>query len=344
MHELDRLDKHSPRPLSAPAETAGPGLHHVLACVGSSPFARTVLAHAAAVADAMGSRLTVMRVLEPSTVGQAPPDPVEWDLAHREAQAQVERLTANAGAAGPIESSVVEGPAAERICRWAYEHKVDLTVLGVRDENSWSESGLGGTAWRAAECVPGSIMLVPAEETGTDAVRYRRLLVPLDCSSRAESAIPIAVRIAEAHKAEVLLVHAVPDAELTEVGPLEAEDIDLRDQLRQRNERVARRYLNLIRARLPLSGTPARTRLLPGGDPRHAVTRAISDEGVDLIVLCSCGRGGHPALPIGSTANFLVTHATKPILLVRGQSMRPASLHRHGAAEARLRLPGRALT
>jgi nucleotide-binding universal stress UspA family protein len=315
-----------------------------MACVDSSPFARSVLAHAASIAEAMGSRLTVIHVLEPPTAGQTPPDPIEWELRHREAQAQVERLTEHAGDTLQIESSVVEGPAAERICQWAREHKVDLTVLGARGKSGWSEWGLGGTARQVVESVPGPVMLVPAAENGVDAVRYRRLMVPLDCSSRAECALPIAIRIAKGHEAEVLLVHAVPDVDLTEVGPLEAEDLDLRDRLRRRNERVAQRYLNLIRARMPLTGASTRIRLLPSGDPRHALARAVSDEGIDIIVLCASGLSGHRDLPIGSTADFLMTHAAKPILLVRGQATRPASHRRHDAAGARLRLPGRALT
>lgn len=344
MPETDYLGDRRTRPESLPAAVNRPTFRHVMACVDSSPFARSVLAHAAAIAEAMGSRLTVIRVLEPSTAGQTPPDPIEWDLRHREAQAQVERLTEYAGDTLQIESSVVEGPAAERICQWAREHKVDLTVLGARADSGWSEWGLGGTARRVAESVPSSFMLVRAAENGVDAVRYRRLMVPLDCSSRAECALPVAIRIAKGHEAEVLLVHAVPDVDLTEVGPLEAEDLDLRDRLRRRNERVAQRYLNLIRARMPLTGAPARIRLLPSGDPRHALARAALDEGIDVIVLCSCGLSGHRDLPIGSTADFLMTHAATPILLVRGQTTRPASHHRHDAVGAQLRLPERALT
>jgi nucleotide-binding universal stress UspA family protein len=344
MPETEHLEDRRTRSDPLPAAVNRPSFRHVMACVDSSPFARAVLAHAAAVAEGMGSRLTVMRVLEPSTVGQTPPDPIEWDLRRREAQAQIARLAAHAGDAVQIEPCVVEGPAAERICQWAREHQVDLTVLGARGDSGWFEWGLGGTARRVAESVPGSVMLVPATEIGGDAVRYRRLMVPLDCSSRAECALPTAIRIAADHEAEVLFVHAVPDVDLTEVGPLEAEDLDLRDRLHRRNEQVAKRYLNLIRFRRPLTGAATRIRLLPGGDPRHALARAVSDEGVDLVVLCSLGLSGHRDLPIGSTADFLMTHATTPILLVRGQTTRPASPHWHRAVAARLRLPDRALT
>lgn len=343
MPELDHLDDLRTRPARFHSVARQTGFRHVAACVDSSPSACGVLAHAAAIAEAMGSRLTVMRVIEPSAVGQTPPDPVEWDLRRHEARAQVARLVAHAGDAAQIESCVVEGPAAERICQWAHEHKVDLTVLGGGGESGWSKWGLGCTARRVIESVPGSVMLVHAAENGGGEIRYRRLMVPLDCSPRAECALPIAIRIAEAHDAEVLLVHAVPDVDLTEAGPLEAEDLDLRDHLRRRNERVAQRYLNLIRARMPLSGTPTRIRLLLSNDPRHALARAISDEGVDITILSSCGHSGHRDLPIGSTADFLMTHTVAPILLVRGSAAQPPALRRAVVAP-RLRMAGRTLS
>ena len=318
-----------------------PTFRHVLACVDSSSFARAVLAHAAAVAVAMGARLTVMQVLEPPAMGYAPTDPVEWDLRHREAVAEVERLASGAGRDVRAEALVLEGPAAERICEWAREHKVDLTVLGACGESGWSECGLGGTARRLAESVPGSVLLTPTTEVGDDAVRYHRVMTPLDCSSRAECALPVAVSIAAAHDAEMILVHATPDVELTEVAPFEAEDLELRDGLRRRNERVAQRYLKQIQARLLLNGDATRIRLLPSGDPRHALARAASDQGIDVIVLSSSGLSGHPDLSVGSVADYLMSHTATPILLVRGQTVRPPVRRRPPPITPRLRLPSR---
>ena len=77
MPETGYLEDRRTRPDPLPADVNRPTFRHVMACVDSSPFASAVLAHAVAVAEAMGSRLTVMRALEQSTAGQTPPDPVE---------------------------------------------------------------------------------------------------------------------------------------------------------------------------------------------------------------------------------------------------------------------------
>jgi nucleotide-binding universal stress UspA family protein len=140
----------------------------------------------------------------------------------------------------------MDGPAAERICAWVRENGVDLTVLGAGGDSNWPFAGLGGTARRVAEAANGSVLLVPPTEVGDDPLRYRRVMTPLDRSSRSECALPTALEIAAAHDAEIVLVHAAPNIDLSETGPLEAEAIALRDRLRHRNERVAEQYLRQV--------------------------------------------------------------------------------------------------
>lgn len=335
-----RLTRFAP----VPDAISRPAVRHVMACVDTSTFARAVLAHAAAVAEAMNSRLTIMRVLEPPTGRHAPTDPVEWDLRHHEAMAEVERLVSDTDRSIRTEAIVVEGSAADQICAWAHEHNVDLTVLGTCGETSSSECGLGGTARRVAESVRGSVLLVPTTEVGEGAIRYHRVMVPLDCSSRAECALPIAVSIAVAHDADLVLFHATPEVALTEVGPLEAEDLELRDRLQRRNAGIAQQYLNKMQARLSLNGGTTRARLLSGGDPRHAIARATSDEKIDFIVLSAAGFSGHSDLSVGSVADYLMSHMTTPILLVRGQAPHPQLRRRNSVAASVLRLPSRILS
>ena len=115
---------------------------------------------------------------------------------------------------------------------------------------------LSSTARKLVEAVPGSLLLVPADGDRRDgcAARYRRIMVPLDGSARAESVLPIATRLAKAHEAELLIAHVTPAPELTKVGPLTAQDLELEQRVIARNERVARSYLDQIRARLIRGG------------------------------------------------------------------------------------------
>lgn len=319
-----------------------PVFRHVLACVDRSPFSRATLAHASAVASSMDARLTVMRVLEPSAGNHAPTDPVEWTLRHRDVEAEMRDLASQFNNL-QVSSVVIDGSAAECICAWVRDHGVDLTVLGVGGESHWPFAGLGGTARRVAEASKGSVLLVPSTETGDEPIRYRRVMTPLDGSSRSECALPIAVGIAAAHGAEIELVHAAPNIDLTETGPLEAEALTLRDRLRHRNERIAEQYLRQVQSRLPHAQASTRTRVMTSGDPRHALALAAVEDHADIIVLSSTGLSGHPDLSVGSVADYLINHADKPILLVRGHEWHPPRIQRYAEHAQAVRLPRRAL-
>jgi nucleotide-binding universal stress UspA family protein len=337
--ELRKLQKKEAQP--ARQSAVNQIFRHILACLDNSPFSHAVLTHAAAIASAVDARLTVMRVLEPST-GAAPTDPVEWTLRYRDVEAELRDRALRFGGRH-AEVVVMDGPAAERICAWVRENGVDLTVLGAGGDSNWPFAGLGGTARRVAEAANGSVLLVPSTEVGDDPLRYRRVMTPLDGSSRSECALPIALGIAAAHDAEIVLVHAAPNIDLSETGPLEAEAIALRDRLRHRNERVAEQYLRQVRSRLPRACTPARTRVLPSGDPRHALARAAVEDRSDIIVLSATGLSGHPDLSVGSVAEYLINHVDMPVLLVRGHEWAPPRAHRWAEEAQVVRLPSRAL-
>lgn len=315
-------------------------LHHVLACVDASPFADAVLAHAAAVAKAAEARMTVIRVIEASTA-QAPTDPVEWMLRHRDVEADLREHTSHFGDLH-ADTMIVDGPAAERICSWARGHAVDLIVLGRGGESHGAFVGLGDTARRIAEIASGSVLFVPSTLVGGAQIHYRRVLIPLDGSSRSECALPLGLGIAAALDAEMVLVQAAPNVELIEADPLEAEAITLRDRLRLRNERAAEQHLKRIRSRLP--PTPVtKVRVLPSGDPRHALARAAVEEHADLMVLSCTGQSGHPDLLVGSVADYLINHMQIPVLLVRSSKGSAQMVGRKSGEAVAARLPSRAL-
>jgi nucleotide-binding universal stress UspA family protein len=294
------------------------------------------------VARALHAPLTLLRVLEGRTTGGGPPDPLEWDIRRRESRDYLERLAERGAGEGSVDTEVIEGQAAEEICLWARHHEAALTVLcshGVSGETEWS---LASTARKLVEGSPGSFLLVPAAAAVEERVaRYRRLLVPVDGSPGAESVVPLARRLAEAHGAELILAHVVPVPELTETGPLDTEDLELQERLIRRNERVANEYLDRLRATLAGSQAPVRALVLRGGDARSRLMRLIVEEGVDLVVLSAHGRSARADVPLGSVTAYLVAHAQTPLLIVR---RRPAPSMRRVARAGRedVRLPTQA--
>jgi len=56
------------------------------------------------------------------------------------------------------------------------------------------------------------------------------------------------------------------------------------------------------------------------GEPGEAIVSAAEAESVDLIVVGSHGRGRVGRFLVGSVSDFIVRHASCPVLVVRGES------------------------
>lgn len=293
---------------------------HIAACVSGSAMSELVIPHALAIARAFGGRVTVLRVVEGATAASVPTDPLDWNIRRREAREHVEQLVRDSHADVPIAADVLESNAADEIRLWAERHQVDLMVLCRYDAPEPAEWPLAPTL---SDQMPGSVLIVHAPiATHTAVGRYRRLLVPVDGSPRAESVLPLAVRVAASAAAELLVAHVVPGPGLTEIGPLDAEDVDLRERITRRNVRVATAYLDRLRARFATSGSPPRTMVLRDGDVRTRLERLLEDEAVDLVVLSSHGHSGRTSVPYGSVTADLVIHSPVPLLIVRPRAAR----------------------
>jgi len=325
------------RRIGRQGDAVGPtSFRRIAACLDGSELGERVLPHALAVARALSVPVTLLRVIEGRAAGGPPEDPLGWELRRKEAGEYLQHLATprdEVQAAVEVEREVVEGAVAEQICLWAEQHGADLTVLSSHGTSGVSEWRLASNAIKLAERVPGSLLLIPAAaRPAKEPCGYQRVLVPLDGSLRAESVLPLAARLAAIADGELILAHAIPVPELTEVGPLDAEDIELRDRLVRRNERVANEYLDRLRAQLGESGRTLRAIVVRGGDARSALTRLISDLDVDLVVLSAHGQGGRTQLPYGNVAFHLMGHSPAPVLIVRPRAAR--ALRRAQIAES----------
>lgn len=307
------------RPAEPPPRVqAMEGRNGVLACLGRSSESRAVVGHALAVAKSLGLAVTLARVLDVPRSFGSPADPVEWQLRRSRGRVQLDQLARFEALDAPdVDSVLLSGPPAEELSRWAADHDVTMMVLGTRDGATGDGVGLGTTAQRLLAGANASLLLVPPSSTESGAPDYRRLLVPLDGSSRAESVLPIAIRIARAHKAEVILAHVVPPLEVVQQGFLDSDARELRDRLDARNDENARAYLGKLRRGMLGDAFPVRTLVARDGDPRAQLRRLAAEQAADLIIIASHGASGLADVPCGSVTEYLATHAPAPLLIIR---------------------------
>ena len=320
----------------------GAGTRHVVACLDRSEQAAGNVSHAFAIAQALAVPVTLLQVLEARSDREARPDPLEWDLRRHEARRLLGELAARRSSSKIARVRLAEGASAEEICKFAHKEPDCLLVLGTRGENGSSRNGLGGTAHKVLDRATGSILLVPIAACAVPAPTYRRILVPMDGSTWAESVVPLATRIARSAQAELILAHVVPMPEFTETRPLGRRDLNLRRDVVERNEQTARAYLDRVSCYIAAMGLDVRTVSMRSEDARSALAEMIRAEAADLVVMSASGHGGrhHADVPYGSMTAYLMTHSAAPMLIVRPSATAPDSMAAPDTQRARLPVAG----
>lgn len=291
----------------------------VLAYVDTSASTRKLISHATAIAEALNAPLTLLHVLDLPPSSDGPTDPVEWSIRRQEAHGLVRRAAGKERPNMPkLDIRIAEGKPVDQICRSVRELEAGIVVVGTMADENAADWELGETARKLVDRSGGALLLIPPSAEAAVEVRYGRVLVPLDGSRMAESVLPLSSRISRAAGAELLLAHIIPAPELTETGPLEIDDHRLCQQVSERNERVARKYVEQIRSRLACSGLAVRALVVRNGDVRSTLARLIVDEKIDLLVMSAHGHSSRPDVACGSVAGYMVTHARIPLLVVLG--------------------------
>ena len=302
---------------------------HILVPLDGSSLAECVLPHVVAIARALGARVTLMQVLE-RTEGQGLThlvDPLGWYMGAAEARTYLDGLASRLREAGlQVEHVFLEGQAAGRIIEFAQNHGVDLIVL-----SSHGRSGLSG--WNVSSIVLKIIlraylpvMIVrayhpPAQDlTG---LRYRRLLVPLDCSQRAECVLPLAIALARFHEAELLAVHVVNRPQMPHRAPLTPEERELAHKIVERNRLEATRYLKQLQPRLDVN---VRTHLGISDHAAETLHDLVDQADVDLVILSAHGYSGGVKWPYGSMVVNFIGYGATPLLIV--QDLSPEEVER----------------
>jgi nucleotide-binding universal stress UspA family protein len=134
------------------------------------------------------------------------------------------------------------------------------------------------------------------------------ILVPLDGSVLAETALPEALELARERGARLLLVRAAEAHTPVAVDPTQA-------QVRVVQEAEA--YLASVKARLAATGMTDIETSVWYGSPAYAIVEAARLRRADLIVMTTHGRTGLGRLILGSVAESVLRGTTTPILLLR---------------------------
>ena len=144
--------------------------------------------------------------------------------------------------------------------------------------------------------------------------RLRSILVPLDGSSVAEQALPVAAAIAERARCKIKLVLVHQPLTGVEPGPAYT-------KLELAMEKADRDYLRSVVTRYRERLGRALTSAVLEGPVAATLASYARDLAPDLLVMTTHGRGGIRRAWLGSVADQLIRITEVPVLLVRAHDM-----------------------
>jgi nucleotide-binding universal stress UspA family protein len=138
---------------------------------------------------------------------------------------------------------------------------------------------------------------------------YRNILVPLDGSTLAEGILPHVKELARLTGAEisllrVALAHTFPGADPTDAQVEVVEKAEV--------------YLKGVEAELLKEGFKTSLHVRYGHDA-HEILEHADRANIDLIAMSTHGRTGVGQFIMGSVANRVLSHSSKPVLLLRAE-------------------------
>ncbi|GGM19439.1 universal stress protein [Deinococcus aerophilus] len=291
---------------------------HILVPLDPSPLSESALDAAVTLAAAFGARVTLLRVIEAECVAgevQAH-DPLQTALHGAQARAHLAHLAAGFRARGvAVETEVMVGDPAVQILACLREQGADLLVLCSHGQGGPGLWCLGGQAGKLLLLAHVSVLLV--RPGGHD--RPGPVLVPLDGSSRAEHALPVARLVAQARGTPVVLAHILTVPELPRHVPHTPHEQDLVQQLSALNRSAMERYLEDTAAHSAAEDL-FDTLLLDSHHVVEALHDLIAREEIGLVVMSAHGHSGLRRWPYGSAALNLLTYAEVPVLIVQDLS------------------------
>jgi len=286
-------------------DTPTAAANRILIPLDDSPEARVALPYAAALATP-GTELVLLTVVSSATDADA-------------ARAGLETAAQHLPVAGlTVLTEVATGDPARRIVDVAADLRAEMIVIASHGRGAFGRLIYGSVADQVARESPVPVMVVRFRQLQPGPVGITRLVVPLDGSSRAEAALPVATTISRRLGTPVLLVRAVDPADLMPpaVGVGEAIPFEIYDEAEKELEQEARRYLDTMARKLREEGLPVATSMLMGSP---ASTIEETTHLGDVLVLSSHERTGVMRWLLGSVAEKLTREDEAPLILVPSQ-------------------------
>jgi nucleotide-binding universal stress UspA family protein len=299
-------------------------LHNILVPLDGSPASEAALPFARALAARASATLSLVRAVPGRGLSH---DAVGQQRAVSAAEDYLAGLAATLEAAGlRVQTGVPFGASP---ATWILEEielrQASLVVMASHDRVGPDRWLHGSVAEAVVNRTATPVLLVREVEGPPPAPRFDEqqpvLVVPLDGSELAESALPMARELARLIAARVVLVGVVPP-----VGHLIAVEggaAPYSDAAHERAEVDAQAYLEGAVARLGADAVAVET-CVRTGEPAVEIARVAAEYLAAAVVMATHGRTGVIRTILGSVAGGVLHRSPTPVLLMHPADLRPA--------------------
>jgi nucleotide-binding universal stress UspA family protein len=300
----------------------------VLVPVDGSNFAEHALPYALGIARRTGATLHLALVHVPAEI-LSPNYPLVDALESRDAELRehdasyMESLVERLKPSGvDLKPALLRGRVGSALADYVDAAAIGLVVMTTHGRGGLQRAWLGSTADSLIRHSMIPILLVrPAEDTreiGPDSDHeFRSVLAALDGSDTAETALRDAFEIGVTEDACLILVHALQPP-VAAASPYLPHTIQLTHDEMEAREAHMRDYLEGMAAASWLGDRAVEVRVPVDYHPAPAILELAEEEGADLIVLGTHGRGGLRRLVLGSVADKVIRGTHRPVLVHRG--------------------------
>lgn len=286
----------------------------ILVPLDGSTLADSAIPWADLLGAALGARVTLIRLVTPSLVPSVTADQEEYILADAEltwARRSLAKRTIRFQHDKPTDTIVLHGPAGELIAAHA-RAGADLVVMASHGRTGL-ERALQGSVAATVIRESGVPVLVVGPGASEPPPRLQgRVVVPLDGSEDAARILPHVFPLARVLDWRLILFGAITPGAAGVTG------VDSWGSFLA--------YLDRTAAAARTDGVEAEI-AIRSADPGPAIAAFASDAHADLIALSTHSRTGLDRWKFGSVAEYLIAHATRPVLIVHPLA---TPLGRHG--------------
>lgn len=193
-------------------------LRNILFTTDFSEESMHAVPYVASIAAKLGSAVCLCHIVAPSPLVASAPEvaPSLYEGMKEQAAAQLTALahSPELGSLGP-KTIVGSGPIEDELCNIIRENKIDLVVAGTHGRTGIRKLLLGSVVEEICRVATCPVLTVGPGLAPRTEIKFSLIVYPTDLSADSKRILPYLRRMAEDYKAEITVLHVMPEELVT---------------------------------------------------------------------------------------------------------------------------------